>query len=278
MLSEADSFLTEVMSFNRKFLGDSDADQNEFDQHQSRKKSQHKLKRIVGFFRETLGRGKHGKVYLTFGKPLFLDLYLEKMYPDWRQRSAQRTDGIPADWVRHVAKEVAFDTCADLNTIAPITKNSLVSTAILSYGGSSISRETLEFFVDVSIDLFDKLGITKEHSPFSKSDYLQGFTYVNQDRRANKSHGDKNSRSHEKYRRKSHAYFLSGINRLRSSLLRNNIMHHFIYPSVVAKALDKGRHTSAAEIAELAFHFIELHKNSRFSWWSIAKKSAVRQR
>ncbi|MBT8136051.1 MAG: glycerol-3-phosphate 1-O-acyltransferase PlsB [Gammaproteobacteria bacterium] len=193
---------------------------------------------FFGFVR-SLGaiRQKFGKVHVNFGAPLSLDALLDEYNPGWREQGEMPEK--PA-WLAPAVDDLALRIMRQINLSAAVTPVSLLSLSLLSASRQAMLEEVLR-------DHLDLLRQLLRRAPYSES-----VTFPEQDGRAIIDYALEMGL----VRRRSHALGDVIAARGNSAILltynRNNVMHLFALPSLVACCFLNNRTMHADKIIDLA--------------------------
>jgi glycerol-3-phosphate O-acyltransferase len=183
-----------------------------------------KAKETVGGLLRVLPqlRRKHGRVYVSFGEPLLLDSILDQVHADWRQ-DPQDENTRPA-WFGDAVDSVGAEIMRRINSAAAVTPVNLLSVALLAAPRQAMLEADLERQLQLYLDLLQCFPYSPDVS-VAATDGASIIRYCEQmghlERRAHPL-GDV-LRMDEK-------------NAVLATYYRNNVLHLFAMPSLVACA------------------------------------------
>jgi len=226
---------------------------------QGRPKRGESLWGLLGAWR-LLGR-KFGKVHVNFGEPLALAEFLDKQHPGWRERG--EGDDPHADWVRPVVRAAAEEVTRRINAAAVVTPVNLVALALLATPKHTADTQALLRL----IEHHQALMRTAPYSPGAAGcelpaaevvAYAEQFGFVE---------------------RLPHA--LGELVRVRAdaapllAYFRNNVLHLFALPALVACLLGRNRRIEAHRMDEVVSGIYMLMRAELFLHWPPAALSGA---
>ncbi|MGM0563734.1 MAG: glycerol-3-phosphate 1-O-acyltransferase PlsB [Pseudomonadota bacterium] len=190
-----------------------------------------KKESLVGMFRSFLKlRGSFGKVYLNFGEPFQLSDALDRWQPDWR-KGQYGTDQRPP-WLKEVVSQLGQEVTQRINEAAALNPVNLSGLALLSMPKRAMGEAEMIRQINLYLCLFRQLPYS-ESSTAPDMDGKQVIDYVERTGmvlRHEHPMGD--------------VLYLEGPDSLLMSYYRNNALHLFILPALVASCFTNKRELS----------------------------------
>jgi glycerol-3-phosphate O-acyltransferase len=183
-----------------------------------------KEKETVGGLLQVLPelRRKHGKVYVAFGEPLLLDGMLDQLHPEWRQ-GPHGEDSRPA-WFGDAVDSLAGEIMRRINAAAAVTPVNLLSVALLAAPRQAMLEVDLERQLQLYIDLLKAFP----YSPDVSVAAADGASIV----KVGEGMGILERRAHPL----GDVLRMDERNAVLATYYRNNVLHLFAMPSLVACA------------------------------------------
>ena len=190
-----------------------------------------KKESLVGMIRSFLKlRGSFGKVHLNFGEPFQLSEMLDREQPDWRTQ--QYSADYRPDWLKGVVNNLGREVTQRINEAAALNPVNLSALALLSMPKRAMGETEMARQIDLFLKLFN-------HLPYSSSSTAPNMT--------GKEVIDYVERTGMVFRREhpmGDVLYLEGPESLLMSYYRNNALHLFILPSLVASCFTNKRELS----------------------------------
>ena len=196
--------------------------------------------RILRTLRWTWQVSRHGVFTARMGQPIVVDKSVI-MEPDAASDDFERDrHGIPGNAIRKIARKVVDQTVVSLNEEAPVTLESLAITALWWEANGTSSAETSQTTAKPHDKLLKTLQwmckYLNQHPSLPDVAYqsltleeLESFSFLNQDRRRRSVEGVGIVRGQQQV-------FLTPVDQLRSSFLKNNVAHHFAVAVFILQA------------------------------------------
>ena len=175
------------------------------------------LFRVLPALRRQLGR-----VYVAFGEPLLLDGQLDQSHPDWRQ-GPQDENSRPA-WFGDAVDAVAAEIMRRINSAAAVTPVNLLSVALLAAPRQAMLEADLERQLQLYIDLLK--GVP--YSPDVSVAAADGASII--------KHGEQMGMLERRGHPLGDVLRMEERNAVLATYYRNNVLHLFAMPSLVACA------------------------------------------
>ena len=183
-------------------------------------------------------RSKFGRVHVNLGEPIALDALLEKHNPEWR-REPVAADGSRSGWVSDAIDELAVSIAVGINAAAAVTPVNLVAMAMLATPRQALPETVLKN----QLELYQRLLHDAPYSP---------LVTVCDGSGADITHYAESMGMLERQ-----AHPLGDIMRMNaqsavlSTYYRNNILHLFAMPSLLACCFISNARMSTADLLRL---------------------------
>lgn len=180
-----------------------------------------KSETLLGSIRSFLGiRGFYGRVTTNFGQPVLLDTLLDKHASDWHQETYD--DKKRPDWLRTVVEQTSLQIMQHINECCDVNAVNLIATALLAAPNQTMDegelKQTLSFYTSLieRLNYSDHITVTK-HDADEQVQHAEALDLV---RRRKHEMGD--------------FIFLDSAHAILLTYYRNNILHLFVLPSLIA--------------------------------------------
>ncbi len=207
-------------------------------------------------------RSKFGKVHVNLGQPIDLDELLQKHNPNWRSQPSASDDSRAA-WIGHAIAELAVRINTEINAAAAVTPINLVAMAILA-----TPRQALpELDLIRQVELYQRLLRDAPYSPMITVTpdsgrqivaYAEAFGLLE---RQKHPLGD--------------IMRMSAANAVLATYYRNNILHLFAMPSLLACAFVSNARMRTVDIQRLVWRVYPYISAELFLRWDEARIGAV---
>ena len=183
-----------------------------------------KQKESLGGFLRSLGalRERFGSVQVSFGEPVWLERVLDEVYPPWRDENPE--EQFRAEWVAQTAERLGHRIMTAINEAAVINPVNLVSLVVLCMPKQAIVEVELRAQLEVYIELAE----LAPYAPRSGRCALDASAMI--------AHCERM----QWLARRSHALgdvlHMDERRAVLASYYRNNILHLFVLPSLIAAA------------------------------------------
>lgn len=179
---------------------------------------------IFGLFRSLKNlRKSFGKVSVNFGEPIYLGQYLDAHQPDWKQNKGG--EDFKPDWLPRVANELSLEIVTRINQAAAINPINLLAIVLLSTQRHAMDARALANLMTAFAELLKQQPYS-EYMSFPEGDGYDWLEYAEQmglvERQRNEL-GD--------------IICLQDRNAIMLTYNRNNIIHFFAVPSLIASLL-----------------------------------------
>ena len=202
-----------------------------------------------------------GKVHVNFGEPLVLADFLEQHRPGWAQQSLSN----PADWSREATFGAASELARRLNSAAVVNPVTLVALTLLSTPRHAADEQVLYRQLEHCQALLAEVPYAPETVP-CPLDARQIVAYVERLGFAERL-----------------AHPLGDLIRVKEgeapllAYFRNNILHIFALPALIACLLHHNRHLSVQRVSEAVAGIYSLMRTELFLRWTPEELPAVTQ-
>ena len=193
--------------------------------------------------RETLGgairslralRERFGIVYVSFGAPLWLDEMLDQAHPAWRGETVD--DFLKPEWLEDAVESFGRTIMTAINEAAVVNPVSLVALIVLSMPKRAIVEVELRAQLSLLLDLAAR-------APYARR---TGLTALQPDEIV------RYCEDMRWLRRRAHplgdVLYMNERQALLASYYRNNIVHLFVLPSLVAASFNNRAQIGLAEL------------------------------
>jgi glycerol-3-phosphate O-acyltransferase len=207
-------------------------------------------------------RSKFGKVHVNLGRPIALDDLLQKHNPNWRLSPAENDDP-RAGWIGEAISDLAVRINTEINAAAAVTPINLVAMAILA-----TPRQALpELDLVRQLELYQRLLRDAPYSPLvtvtpdsgqQMVAYAEAFGLLE---RQKHPLGD--------------IMRMSAENAVLATYYRNNILHLFAMPSLLACAFVSNATLRTADIQRLVWRVYPYISAELFLRWGETEVSEV---
>ena len=167
-------------------------------------------------------RKQLGRVHVSFGEPLLLDSMLDKVHAGWRQDPLDE-DSRPA-WFGDAVDAVAGEIMRRINAAAAVTPVNLLSVALLAAPRQAMLEHDLERQLQLYIDLLKSFP----YSPDVSVAATDGAAII--------KHGEQMGLLERRKHPLGDVLRMDERNAVLATYYRNNVLHLFAMPSLVACA------------------------------------------
>ncbi len=217
---------------------------------------------VFGLIKATVAvlRSKLGKVHVNLGQPISLDDLMCRHNPDWRRAGLQ--GGEPrAGWLEGVVGDLAARINIEINAAAAVTPISLVATAILTTPRQALAETELKQQLELYQRLLRHYGplvTIPTESGAQMIHYAEGFGLLERQRHPL---GD--------------IMRMNAENAVLATYYRNNILHLFAMPSLLACCFVSNTAMRRADIHRLVWRVYPYISAELYLRWEEAEVSAV---
>ncbi len=185
---------------------------------QGKKKVSESIGQLLGA-RKILS-GQFGRAYVNFGEPIHLGEELNRLHPGW-EKSVESGKVLPGSF-SHEVGEVAKEVMIRVNNSVMVSSASLVSMALLSSPKRALPETDLINFIQILIDFLRK-------SPYHEDLIQQGLPAGEQIKAIEGISGLSRFRHPD-----GDVLFVNETDGIRLTYYRNNILHLYAIPSMIA--------------------------------------------
>ncbi|QYK05104.1 glycerol-3-phosphate 1-O-acyltransferase PlsB [Shewanella zhangzhouensis] len=213
-----------------------------------KKKEKESVWQVFGAIRKL---GNFGRGYVNFGQPITLQNFLTEKVPNWREEVGEDPEQKPS-WLTPVVNALANRVMTRINDAAAASSVTLSSMVLLASEQNALERNQLERQIDLYLSLLKSVPYTSYASVTEGS----GKELVDRGIELNKLTETKDD--------------LGTIISIDDSLAismtyyRNNIIHLFVIPSLIATVMVRHEEVSREELQELVAEFYPLLKAELF--------------
>ena len=205
---------------------------------------------------------KLGKVHVNLGQPISLDAILSRHNPDWRGAAAQDSDSRPG-WLGDAVGDLATQINIEINAAAAVTPINLVAMAILA-----TSRQAMpEVDLVRQVELYQKLLRDAPYGPLVTITPDSGTQMV------------RYAEAMGVLERQKHALGdimrMNAENAVLATYYRNNILHLFAMPSLLACCFVSNTGMRTADIHRLVWRVYPYIAAELYLRWDEASVGAV---
>jgi glycerol-3-phosphate O-acyltransferase len=219
---------------------------------------------VLVFFKSTLAvlRSKFGRVHVNLGQPIALDALLQQHNPNWRQAPVEERDA-QATWITDAVADLAIRINTEINCAAAVTPVNLVAMAILA-----TPRQALpELDLIRQLELYQQLLREAPYAPLvtvtpdSAEQMIRYTEAMGVLERQKQPLGD--------------IMRMNAENAVLATYYRNNILHLFAMPSLLACAFVGNARMRTADIQRLVWRVYPYIRAELFLRWDEAEIGAV---
>jgi glycerol-3-phosphate O-acyltransferase len=207
-------------------------------------------------------RSKFGKVHVNVGRPIALDELLQKHNPNWR--ADRPLSGDPrAGWIGEAIADLAVRINTEINAAAAVTPINLVAVAILA-----TPRQALpELDLVRQVELYQRLLRDAPYSPLVTVTADSGRQIV--------AYAEAFGLLERQKHPLGDIMRMNAENAVLSTYYRNNILHLFAMPSLLACAFVGNARMRTADIQRLVWRVYPYISAELFLRWEEAEVSKV---
>jgi glycerol-3-phosphate O-acyltransferase len=206
-------------------------------------------------------RERFGRVYVNIGEPVLLGELLDQFDPQWNQRALEDDARLP--WINPAVAQLAEKIMQNINAAAAVSPINLLAVTLLATPRQTLPEQDLLRQLDLYLALLrsfpysDRVTVTD----LSPADIL--------------AYGE----SMQVTAREKHS--LGDLVRMRDEVavlmtyFRNNVLHLFVMPSLIACAFDSNASMRTEDIQRLAWRIYPYIASELFLRWSESDLPAV---
>lgn len=206
-------------------------------------------------------REKFGRVHVNLGEPVALDAALQRLAPDWR---AQALSGeARAPWIAHVVDDVAGRIMRHINAAAAVTPVNLLALILLATPRQAMLRADLLRQIELYLALLRAVP------------YSARVTVTTESPEAILAYGEAMKLLTRQPHKLGDIVRMSEENAVLSAWYRNNVLHLFAMPSLIACAFVGNSMMRTADIHRLVWRIYPYVAAELFLRWPEEECAAV---
>ncbi len=217
---------------------------------------------IFGLFKSLKNlRRSFGKVNVTFGDPIFIDKVLDEMQPGWRDVKYD-TDPRP-DWLNSVVDALALKIATNINSAAAINPVNMIASVLLSTSRQAMDERVMATQLDAFAALL-------RASPYSDEVSLpegNGQEWI--------SYCESMGLVVRQQQKLGDIIMLEGVNAIQMTYYRNNILHLFAVPALIASLFQNNSQLQREHIHFLVSSIYPYIKAELFIRWEIEEIEGI---
>ncbi len=196
-----------------------------------------KEKESAGMVLKTLRKLRNfGQGYVNFGEPINLNQYLNEEVPGWSSKENQNQDGQKPQWMNPVVNKLASKMMTHINDAAAANALTLCATALLASNQRALSRKKLEQQIECYLALLSNV-------PYSSTSTVPNATAAEL-----VEHAEKLDKFMVEADDKGDIISLDRSQSILMTYYRNNIIHLFALPSLIAHLVVQKEHISRQQL------------------------------
>jgi glycerol-3-phosphate O-acyltransferase len=207
-------------------------------------------------------RSKFGKVHVNIGQPIALDDLLDKHHPQWREEPPDSAESSAA-WIGHAISDLAVRINTEINAAAAVTPINLVATAILATARQSLPEVDLVR----QVQLYQQLLRDAPYSPLVTVTAESGQQIV--------AYAEAFGMLERQKHPLGDIMRMTAENAVLATYYRNNILHLFAMPSLLACAFVNNARMRTEDIQRLVWRVYPYISAELFLRWDETQISAV---
>ena len=206
---------------------------------------------VFGVFKAIKNLKNYGHGDVNFGEPINLNEILNEQAPEWRSQISA-TDVVKPSWLTPVVNHTANKVMGSINNAAVLNTVNLSALALLTSESHALPRVEMESLIEFYIGLqrqvpYSKLIKLPEETPSQIIDEAILLEKVDSD---SDEYGT--------------IIKLDNKNAILMSYYRNNVVHLFAIPAIIAAELTHATSTSVETISQKVKQILPLLKNEMF--------------
>ena len=204
---------------------------------------------------------RFGQVAVNFGEPIRLAEFLDQQQPDWR--SQQLAPQFRPEWLNETTHRLAEHIACGLNEAAAVNPVNLVATALLSSSKLALDEAALVRVLDLYLALL------------RQTPYSQHTTLPEGDGRALIAHVQEMELLAEQKDALGRIYYLDEQNAVLMTYYRNNVLHIFALPALLASFFQSSGRISREQILRYTRALYPYLQAELFIRWNLDELDAV---
>ena len=212
--------------------------------------------KVIGALRQ-----RFGQVWVNFGEPLRLNEFLDQQQPGWRQQ--RYAPDFRPDWLNDATNQLAERIAQRLNEAAAVNPVNLVALAMLSTSRQALDQQSLARVLDLYQALLRAVPYSP-HTTLPEGDGHALIAYVKQlDLLAEQKDALGN------------ILYLDEQNAVLMTYYRNNVMHIFALPALLASFFQSSSRISREQIQRFSEALYPYLRAELFLRWEVEELQAV---
>jgi glycerol-3-phosphate O-acyltransferase len=199
-------------------------------------------------------RKRYGKAYVNFAKPIMVDEFLDQHHPQWRNEDLSHEAKPP--WLSRTVDELADQGMSNINDAVVVSPIALTATAMLASPKRAMAESELLKFLDVAIKII-RSGMNFESGTISRSDPKDIVAFAEEVSSIKRFKYPGNDVLH-----------LNEADAVVMSYYRNNIIHVFTLPSLIANFFLYQEEVNEQAILDGVKSFLPFLKREFFLLWN----------
>ena len=185
-------------------------------------------------------KAKYGKAYVSYGEPIVLNRFLDNHFSDWRE-----CEDVKPQWLPKAVQALSSQISVGIHETAILSPVSVMAVALLSSWQKALPIEELENYIDLLLDLnreypyHENVKITAKDAKeiIALTDALDCYSKFS-------------------FSGGSDVIHLNELQGIYMSYYRNNIIHVFAIPALIARFF---KHQTELETSELMQALIDIY-------------------
>lgn len=211
---------------------------------------------------------KFGKVHVNFGQPIAINQIFDQHNPHWRAESRDgryhtQLTSPKAEWLTHAVDSLAEQIITAINASAVINPVNLVSTALLATPKHAMDENALI----AQIDLYKTLLTRCPYASTSAMAKFNGAQAIEQAEMMNILHRQQHPLGD--------LLFLDPQNAVLLTYFRNNVIHNFVMPSLIACYCLHNTSIDRKNIKQFIQRLYPFYRAEFFLHWSLDELDTV---
>lgn len=199
-------------------------------------------------------RGKYGRVYLSFGEPIHLEPLLDEHQPGWRDEVVPDSGRPP--WLQAAVADLADRIMTNINAAASVNPRNLLATALLS----TPKRAMVEKDLHAHLDMLATLARRAPYSDLVTVTELSGAEIA--------AYGERMGIVRRRPHPLGDVLHASEEEAVLMTYFRNNVLHIYAIPSLIACCFLNNRVLTVAKLVDLASLVYPFLRSELFLRWT----------
>jgi glycerol-3-phosphate O-acyltransferase len=199
-------------------------------------------------------RGKYGRVYLSFGEPIHLEPLLDEHQPGWRDEDVPDSGRPP--WLQAAVADLADRIMTNINAAASVNPRNLLATALLS----TPKRAMVEKDLHAHLDMLATLARRAPYSDLVTVTELSGAEIA--------AYGERTGIVRRRPHPLGDVLHASEEEAVLMTYYRNNVLHIYAIPSLIACCFLNNRVLTVAKLVDLASLVYPFLRSELFLRWT----------